>query len=183
MIKKSFKLLIKFYVACFALFFLAIFIFNISDPNLKKTIWIILFGNFVIALLTQSISSYIVKKEKNEAAAPKDSTKAQDLLYDDKWNCIIRCSAGIAEMILYTITFALGLTDIIVGYLILKTLSIWDPKSVVKKGISTSSLRIAVVLSLIFAFWASYFFHDYLISKFKVNNSFPLTHHVNVFNF
>jgi hypothetical protein len=97
--------------------------------------------NFVIALTTQCLHYWLGNK----------------LWFYEKFSdCFVRCFAGVLEMVLYTLFFIIDKHELIVGYLVLKTVSIWkgkqEDKEQIKEGQSTAVLRIAVVLSLVFSY-------------------------------
>jgi hypothetical protein len=129
-----------------------------------------LFYFLIIILLGNLILSYLIQflHYKNELKFSTESLfkneKYLGNLYKTQQSCVIRCSAGILEMAFYTIFFAIGLWGIIAGYLLMKGLSLWEPakKDEEAKGLSTASLRIAVVLSLIIALFASQYLFNYL---------------------
>ncbi len=183
-ITESLKLVCFFY-GVLAFLFLFTFLFD-YDANLKWAIGIILCSNFLIALFTQ-ISPFILFTLFEKGNNPEKHS--EDHLYKYFRVCSIRCIAGLLEMVFYTISFAINSVILIVGYLVLKTLSYWAPEKLkhenknhkdlsysnnVKEGLSTANLRIAVVLSLIASLIASYFLFQFLQSStiFNLSNHF-----------
>lgn len=156
----------SFRVVVFYLLVLAIFFYPAKYYKLETVFSIILLGNFCIAIITQIFHYY---SENNDGKNCFDKFSYQN--FED---CCVRCSAGISEMIFYTISFAINADFLIAGYLIMKSLSIWQNKDdPVKEGRHTSVHRIGVVLSLIISLWASYFLFIYL-QKYQI---FNLTNH------
>ncbi len=175
-LRNSIRLIAKLY---FLIAFLILVILNIIyifnknyNINLIWTISVVFFGNLFIAIFTQVLHTVLTDEDPH---IDKVSEKYRGLVIENFQECIIRSLAGILEMILYTFFFAINLESIIIGYLILKTLSIW--KSEIdnrKNGLYTGVLRIAVVFSLFFSLIASYFLFHFLKSSniFELNNHF-----------
>lgn len=149
---KSFKYILFFYMPIFLLFFIYFNFFNSSNVSLLLACNIILFGNLLIGSFTQ-VSNYIIEKYSF-------SDKSRDFLYLNFTDCFFRSLAGLSEVILYTISFTIGFEALIAGYLILKTVSIWQDKDNYnnkKEGLHTAILRIAIVMSLLISFTASFY--------------------------
>jgi hypothetical protein len=148
-----------FSIAIFYFFVFAIFFCPARHYGLSKFFWVIFLGNFFIAVLTQLLQYMLLKKEILDGY----KSEKTDFLYNNMTDCSIRCAAGILEMILYAFFFAIGHFEIVVGYLVLKTISVWkSDKNQRKEGLFTGVLRISTVLSLLFSFWASYFLFKFL---------------------
>jgi len=139
--------MLRFYIILFLLFIFLFFF--IGYDNLSKIIYLILLFNFVISILTQ-IFSYAIEKnnidkiKENDANKSKDTSdedKSKDFLYIDWWDCIIRCCAGILEMGFYVFAFKKELPELIVGYLVLKTLSYWREEKNNKENIEKYVLK------------------------------------------
>jgi|GEM_PF-3393442 len=171
------KNLFIFYILIIVLFSIVFFLYWLYkkfDINLLIAFAIIIAGNAIIALFTQILHSVILKNiapAKNLAEETQNKERA--FSYFNFQECFIRCFAGLLEMIFYTISFAIGRVELIAGYLILKTLSIWRVEDPKKEGVHAAVLRIAVVMSLIFSLWASYYSFYFL----KDLNIFVLDKH------
>jgi len=100
--------------------------------------------------------------------------KSKDFLFVDFWDCTIRAFAGMLEMTFYVFAFTICEVGLIVGYLILKTLSYWRSESnkledgekrdlirhytaSKKEGLHTGVLRIATILQILFSYITYYF--------------------------
>lgn len=160
------NILLFFSLVCVIFFIaLAVFFNPAKYYNLYIVFSIILGGNLFIAVMIQTLHYFLLKRDisidqKNDEKEEKDKN---DFLYKDFWDCSIRCSAGILEMILYTICFAVNMVELVVGYLVLKTIGIWkSEKNQREAGLFTAVYRMAVIVSLFFSLWASYFLLRYL---------------------
>ena len=156
-LKKSFKYIASFYLAVFLLVALYIIISKSYRPNLLIACAIIFLGNLFLAVFTQT-ANYVAEKYST-------SEKSRDFVYLNFTDCFFRGTAGFLEIILYTILFSMGLETVVAGYLLLKTVSIWQDKDNYnnkKEGLHTAILRIAIVLSLIIALSASYYLKKFL---------------------
>ena len=162
-LKYSAKLISLFYVPLFlVVFFIVPFclrFFNVDfyNKNLLAVVGIVFFGNVFLAIFTQ-ISNYIIEAYNIEG-------KTRDYLYRNFTDCFYRGSAGFLEIILYTISFSLHLESLVAGYLLLKTVSIWQDKdnfNSKKEGLHTAILRIAIVVSLLIALGASYYLRKFI---------------------
>ncbi len=150
-LERSFKYILFFYFPIFLL----VFIFYFSryySSDLFTAISIMLLGNVFLALFTQ-ISNYIIEKYAIE-------NKSRDFIYQNFTDCFYRGMAGLLEIIFYTIAFSINLSSLVAGYLLLKTVSIWQDKDNYnnkKEGLHTAILRIAIVVSLLVSLLASYY--------------------------
>ena len=188
-IKKSLDLMISFYA--YITFFTMIF-YNFWSYFLGYNVYlyfyilIIIWGSFFVGFMTQKIQWIILTRDKNP---PLLDSEHNAHIIKNSYECFIRCSAGLCEIILYSISSVMGLEALIAGYIVLKTVSVWtynkvndnktsnlaDPEEGKRKeGLFTAVLRIAVVLSLLFSLFASYFLFKYLQSFQAV---FDLSHH------
>ena len=155
-LKKSRKYIAAFYMPVFlaALAYLSVH----YDANLLAAVLIVLCGNLFLAIATQ-VSNYIIEKRALEGV------KSRDFVYLNFTDCFFRSGAGFLEIILYTICFSLGLETIVGGYLLLKTVSIWQDKDNFnnkKEGLHTAMLRLAIVVSLLISLMAAYYLKKYL---------------------
>lgn len=156
-LKKSFTYILFFYSPIFLLVFVSFYFFKFNNPNLLIACSIILFGNLFLGISTQS-SNYIIEKYST-------TEKSRDFIYLNFTDCFFRSSAGLLEIILYTISFTIHLETLVAGYLLLKTVSIWQDKDNYnnkKEGLHTAILRIAIVMSLIISLVASYYFKKFI---------------------
>src|SRR3989344_3556534 len=138
----------------------------------------------IIALTTQKLQYILLKlkeqsyekKTKEDPNHKNEEINREIFLYSTIQECSIRCSAGILEMVFYTIAFATNTIGLVVGYLVLKVVSVWkSDKDQKSEGLFTGVLRIAIILSLLFSLFASYFLFKYLQSFpaiFKMCNHF-----------
>lgn len=150
---KSFKYIFYFYVPIFILALICIY--KYQDVNLSIAILIALGSNLFLGVFTQ-ISNYTIEKYSV-------ADKSREFLYFNFTDCFFRSGAGLSEIILYTICFSTGLETIVAGYLLLKTVSIWqDNVNNKKEGLHTSILRIAIVISLVTSLWASYYVKKFI---------------------
>ncbi|HLD38213.1 MAG: hypothetical protein US35_C0014G0020 [Parcubacteria group bacterium GW2011_GWA2_37_10] len=145
---------------------------------------VIFLGNLIIALTTQKLQYILLKlkeqsyekKTKEDPNHKNEEINREIFLYSTIQECSIRCSAGILEMVFYTIAFATNTIGLVVGYLVLKVVSVWkSDKDQKSEGLFTGVLRIAIILSLLFSLFASYFLFKYLQSFpaiFKMCNHF-----------
>lgn len=186
---KSINLLIRFYAPFFLILCSILFIIEVLlyfnegvDYNLLRIIFYIISFSSVVILSSSLIIAIALwlnySIEKND--------KFDDFSFQDRTDCFIRCSAGLLEITLYAIFFAVGLGSIVIGYLVLKTLSVWKGYKKdeeergnrytfqKREGIHTGVLRIATVLSLSFSLMSSYFLFKFLqqFSTFKLTNHF-----------
>lgn len=128
------------------------------DSNLWIALAIMLSGNIFLAVFTQ-VSNYVAEKY---AIA---DIKSRDFVYQNFTDCFFRGLAGLLEIIFYTISFATGLSSLVAGYLLLKTVSIWQDKDNYnnkKEGLHTAILRSAIVMSLLVSLAASYYLAKYI---------------------
>ncbi len=126
--------------------------------NLFVAILIALFGNIFLALFTQ-VSNYVAETYSVPAI------KSRDFIYQNFTDCFFRGLAGLLEIVFYTISFATGLSSLVAGYLLLKTVSIWQDKDNYnnkKEGLHTAILRSAIVISLIVSLAASYYLAKFI---------------------
>ncbi len=151
-LKKAFSYIIFFYIIVFLVALTCLLFLKSSDPNLLLVFAIVVFGNLGIGLFTQ-MANFIAEKYST-------TEKSRDFIYLNFTDCFLRSLAGLSEVILYTISFAIHFEALIAGYLLLKTVSIWQDKDNYnnkKEGLHTAILRIAIVMSLLIAFTASYY--------------------------
>ena len=159
---KSIKFVIFFYFLLLLVLFLLTGVFSINDSNLQISLCILFFGNFFIAILTQVLHLL---------------SKNYDHFFKSFRDCFPRSLSGFLEMVFYAVFFSIGLYEIIVGYLILKVISVWKSSDQYQEGLSTSVLRTALVLSLLLSFWAAYNLNIFLEHKYDLNRTFPITKH------
>ena len=155
-LKKSLKYIAAFYMPVFlaALAYLSVY----YDANLLAAVLIVLCGNLFLAIATQ-VSNYIIEKRALEGV------KSRDFVYLNFTDCFFRSGAGFLEIILYTICFSLGLETIVGGYLLLKTVSIWQGDYNNKKEwLHTAILRSAIVMALLVGLAASYYLKIFINS-------------------
>ena len=124
--------IILFYIVFFLLLLLG------KEMGLERSIFIalllILLGNIFILVISQGLHKWL---------------ESSPHVFDSTQSVIIRSSAGLFELILYTLTITFGWFTFLAGFLIMKTLSVWKHESdPTLEGASTGILRIAVVLSL-----------------------------------
>ncbi len=158
-LKKSFKYILLFYIPIFLLVFAYIIFSKLYSADLLLVIGIVILGNLGIGIFTQ-IANYIAEKYSI-------SEKSRDFLYLNFTDCFFRSLAGLSEVLLYTISFATHLETIVAGYLLLKTVSIWQDKENYnnkKEGLHTAILRIAIVMSLLVSFAASFYLKKFINS-------------------
>ena len=167
---KSWNFILKLYgVLLLVLIFL--YLFHI-DSNLLWSLSIIIIGNFFLLSVAQ-INNWIIEKESFKKGPEK-------WLFQSFEDCLIRNTAGLSEMLLYTTFFALKLETVIAGYLIMKSIGSWKPgdkddeeeenkidknreySAQKRRGLHLAVLRISVILSLILSFAAAYFLLKYL---------------------
>lgn len=160
---KSFGLIFVFYIILFYVFFVVC----LWNKDLLLVLSTIFLGNLGIAVITQ-LGHYILDSKDD------DENSKNDFLFDSTRDCFVRCAAGVSEMIFYTIFFATAHYELVVGYLVVKTVSTWKadssksiPRDQKKEGQHTAVLRIAIVLSLIISLIASYFLSP-LIKNFNL---------------
>jgi len=118
---------------------------------------VMLSGNIFLALFTQT-SNYVAEKYATEI-------KSRDFVYQNFTDCFFRGLAGLLEIVFYTISFATNLSSLVAGYLLLKTVSIWQDKDNYnnkKEGLHTAILRSAIVISLLVSLVASYYLAKYI---------------------
>lgn len=159
LLKKSLIYTRKFYLI-FALFLL---VFWIMYGNLDLSLFFLwlFFGNLIITILNQYLHYRL-------------SIKLQDYSFKDRIfefgeDCFVRCFAGVLEMILYILFFATQHYEIVVGYLVIKTISTWksEKNEQKKEGLSTAVLRIATVISIIISYIAAHYLPDSIILFFN----------------
>lgn len=119
------------------LFLIGIF----ASSNLLVAIGIIFLGNLLILVITQSLHYWLGDGDN----------------FFKKWSDGVRIISGVLEMFLYSFAFGTKHIELIVGYLLLKSLSVWKSGDQVKEGNSTAVLRIGIVLSLLFSIVSAYF--------------------------
>ena len=131
--------------------------FKNYNLNLFLVLCIIIIGNLFIGIFTQ-LSNYTIEKY----SLPE---KSRDFLYLNFTDCFFRSLAELSEVILYTISFAIGFEALIAGYLLLKTVSVWQDKDNYnnkKEGLHTAMLRIAIVMSLLISFLSAYYLRKFI---------------------
>jgi len=156
-LNKSFKYILFFYIPIFLLVFIYFILLRPYNINLLLVFSIIIFGNLFIGLFTQ-IANYVAEKYSV-------TEKSRDFLYLNFTDCFFRSLAGLSEVIFYTISFAVGLETLVAGYLLLKTVSIWQDKDNYnnkKEGLHTAILRTAIVMSLLISFAASFYLKKFI---------------------
>ena len=153
---KSFKYILFFYVPI-AMVVLLFCFSKYYDYNLFLAVMVMLSGNIFLALFTQT-SNYVAEKYATEI-------KSRDFVYQNFTDCFFRGLAGLLEIVFYTISFATNLSSLVAGYLLLKTVSIWQDKDNYnnkKEGLHTAILRSAIVISLLVSLVASYYLAKYI---------------------
>ncbi|OGZ73557.1 MAG: hypothetical protein A2908_00435 [Candidatus Staskawiczbacteria bacterium RIFCSPLOWO2_01_FULL_38_12b] len=157
---KSFKYLFYFYVAVLILVAVYVIVSKSYNVNLLIACGIVFGGNLFLGIVTQS-SNYIIEKYSY-------TDKSRDFLYLNFTDCFFRSLAGLAEIILYTVSFAMGMESLVAGYLLLKTVSIWQDKDNYnnkKEGLHTAILRIAIVISLLISLVAAFYLKKFINSN------------------
>jgi len=150
-LRRSIFFIMIFYLPLFACMLLFLVVFHLTNANLFKSLSSLLLGSLFIALFTQMFSFIIEKYDSIQSGT-------RNFLYENFSDFFLRSSAGFLEMTLYVICFAANLSSLVAGYLLLKTVSIWQKDYNNKKeGLHTAILRIAVVLSLLFSLMSSYY--------------------------
>src|SRR3989344_3850070 len=150
---RSFKYVFYFYVPIFLLAF--IYFYPYHDMNLWMAVLIILGGNLFLGLFTQT-SNYIIEKYSDQGII-------RDYLYHNFVHAFFRSLAGLSEIVLYAVFLALGFDSLVGGYLLLKTVSIWQGDYNNKKEwLHTAILRSAIVMALLIGLAASYYLKIYI---------------------
>jgi len=147
---RSFRYISYFYVPLFFLGLIAMFLLPEygRNANLAAGALIVFLGSLFVVVVTQ-ISNYVIEKYDIRE-------RTREFLYINFADCFFRCSAGLGEMVLYTVAFSLKLEAVVAGYLLLKTVSIWqDNVRNKKEGLHTAILRFAIVCSLLISLAAS----------------------------
>ena len=149
-LKKSLGYILAFYIPILVAAFLYLAYSRSYGRNLLVGAGVVIFGNLAIGIFTQ-IANYIAEKYST-------TDRSRDFVYANFADCFFRSLAGLAEVVFYTIAFTLSLETLVAGYLLLKTVSIWQDKDNYnnkKEGLHTAILRIAVVLSILTALLAA----------------------------
>ena len=154
--------------------------------EIKKAFWIIFISNSIIVLINHIFHFCISIKLSYK-------TYLKDHVFESFSDCYARCIAGFLEMVFYTISFATGHYELVVGYLVLKTISAWGKGEAVtvpfdkktndeqetikneekimshtKQGpLSTTVLRIATVIALMSSLIAAQFIPLSIINFLK----------------
>lgn len=149
----SFQYLIYFYLPVFLLAF--VFLYPFYNMDLWIAAAIILGGNLFLGLFTQT-SNYIIEKYSDQGIV-------RDYLYHNFVHAFFRSLAGLSEITLYAVFFATGFESVVGGYLLLKTVSIWQGDYNNKKEwLHTAILRSAIVIALLIGLAASYYLKQYI---------------------
>ncbi len=156
-LKNSFGYILFFYIPIFLLVFAYVIYSKFYNADILLVFGIVIIGNLCIGTFTQ-IANYIAEKYSV-------TEKSRDFLYLNFTDCFFRSLAGLSEVVLYTISFAIGFEALIAGYLLLKTVSIWQDKDNYnnkKEGLHTAILRTAIVMSLLVSFAASFYLKKFI---------------------
>lgn len=153
-LQKSFRFIGYFYIP---LFFIVCFVLLLADRGwaLALPTMIVFSGSLFLVIFTQ-VSNYIIEKQDI-------LERTREFLYINFTDCFYRCCAGLSEVVLYTVAFSFRLEAVIAGYLLLKTVSIWqDNVKNKKEGLHTAILRSAIVFSILIALIASYYVRKFI---------------------
>ena len=123
------------------LLYFAFFIPTYTNKPVFISLLILVLSNFCLSLMTQFFHANLGTPHVFDF-----STEG------GRMSAVLRTSAGVGEMVLYTFSFLIGLPSIVVGYLIIKSLSVWKSPNPDKEGGSAAILRIAVIISLFISF-------------------------------
>lgn len=149
----SFQYAFYFYLPIFPL--ALVFLYPFHNMDLWIGAAIILGGNLFLGLFTQ-ISNYIIEKYSTEGIT-------RDFLYHNFIHSFFRSLAGLSEVVFYSVFLAMGFESVVGGYLLLKTVSIWQGEYNNKKEwLHTALLRSAIVMSLLIGLVASFYLKKFI---------------------